>query len=90
MNIAVELDPKIYQKAQKETVFTPIKSAIKKPEKVENDEKKKTKLLLKERKALNHLAKTCSLISSLNNDDLIMMKNVKEKEKERQEKQRGN
>ena len=89
MNIAVELDPKIYKKAQKETVFTPIKNEIKKPEKVQMEEKKQTKLLLKERKALNHLSKTCSLISELNNDDLTMMKNLKQKEIEKNEKQRG-
>ena len=89
MNIAVELDPKIYKKAQKETVFTPIKNEIKKPEKEQMEEKKQTKLLLKERKALNHLSKTCSLISELNNDDIKMMKNLKEKEIEKNEKQRG-
>ena len=90
MNIAVELEPNIYKKAQKETVFTPIKNEIKKPEKEENSEKKRTKLLAKERKALNHLSKTCSLISSLNNDDLTMMKNVREKEAKKEEHQRGN
>lgn len=89
MNIAVELDPKIYKKAQKETVFTPIKNEIKKPEKEQAEEKKQTKLLLKERKALNHLSKTCSLISELNNDDIKMMKSLKEKENEKNEKQRG-
>ena len=89
MNIAVELDSKIYKKAQKETVFTPIKNEIKKPEKEKMEEKKQTKLLLKERKALNHLSKTCSLISELNNDDIKMMKNLKEKEIEKNEKQRG-
>lgn len=89
MNIAVELDPKIYKKAQKETVFTPIKNEIKKPEKEQAEEKKQTKLLLKERKALNHLSQTCLLISNLNNDDLTMMKNLKEKEVEKDEKQRG-
>ena len=89
MNIAVELEPNIYKKAQKETVFTPIKNEIKKPEKEENSEKKRTKLLAKERKALNHLSKTCSLISSLNNDDLTMMKNVREKEAKKEERQRG-
>ena len=89
MNIAVELDPKIYKKAQKEVVFTPIKNEIKKPEKEDKEEKRKTKLLLKERKALNHLSQTCSLISTLNNDDITMMKNIKEKEIEEQERQRG-
>ena len=90
MNIAVELDPKIYDKAQKETVFMPIKNEIRKPENKQKEEKKRTKLLLKERKALNHLSKTCSLISNLNNDDLTMMKNLKEKEIEKEEKQREN
>lgn len=90
MNIAVELDPKIYNRAQKETVFTPIKNEIRKPEKQENENKKKTKLRFKERKALNHLSNMCSLISSLNNDDLTMMKNIKEKERNIEEKQREN
>ena len=87
MNIAVELDPKIYKKAQKEVVFTPIKNEIKKPEKEDKVEKRRTKLLLKERKALNHLSQTCSLISTLNNDDITMMKNIKEKEIEQKERQ---
>lgn len=73
MNIAVELDPKIYNKAQKETVFTLIKMKLK-TRKRKMEEKKQTKLLAKERKALNHLSKTCSLISELNNDDLTMIK----------------
>ena len=49
-----------------------------KPEKEDKVEKRRTKLLLKERKALNHLSQTCSLISTLNNDDITMMKNIKE------------
>ena len=90
MNIAIELDQKIYNKVQKEVVFAPIRNEIRKPNREVQEEKKRTKLLLKERKALNHLSKTCSLISGMNNDDIIMMKNVKEKEKEVQEKQREN
>ena len=90
MNIAVELDPNIYNKVQKEDVFLPIRNEIKKPQKLENEKKRRTKLLLKERKALNHLSKTCSLINSMNNEDLATFKNVKEKEKEEQEKQREN
>ena len=90
MNIAVELDPTVYNKAQKEDVFIPIKNSIKKPQRIANELKRKTKLLLKERKALNHLSKTCSLINSLNNEDIEMMKNIKAKEKETEEKQREN
>ena len=90
MNIAVELDQNIYNKVQKEDVFLPIRNEVKKPQKLENELKRRTKLLLKERKALNHLSKTCSLINSMNNEDLATFKNVKEKEKEEQEKQREN
>ncbi len=90
MNIAIELDSSIYNKVQREDVFTPIKNRIKKPEKKIQEEKRRTKLLLKERKVLNHLSKTCSLISGLNNDDITVFKNVKERELEKEEKQREN
>ena len=90
MNIAIELEPSIYDKVQKENVFMPIKNNLRKPEKALRGEKRRTKLLLKERKALNHLSKTCSLTSSLNNNDLIMMKNLKEKKILKEEKQREN
>ena len=80
MNIAIELDPKIYDRVQKETVFIPIKNDLRKPEYKIKEEKKRTKLSIKERKALNHLSKTCLLISSLNNDDLAIMKKIKEKD----------
>ena len=88
INLAIDLDPKIYNKVKKEKVFMPIINEIRKPGIEKREEKKRTKLLLKERKALNHLSKTCSLISSLNNDDIKMMKNIKEKEAEKEIKQR--
>ncbi len=90
MNIAIELDPKLYDKMQKETVFTPIKNEVKKPEKEKREEIKKTKLLLKEKRALNHLSRTCSLTSELNNDDLTMMKNLGKNYIAKEEKQREN
>lgn len=90
MNIAIELDPKIYDKAQKEKVFIPIKNEMRKPDSKQREQKKKNRMLLKERRALNHLSKTCSLISNLNNDDLTMMRNLKEKEIEKEDRQRGN
>ena len=90
MNIAVELDPSIYNKVQKENVFLPIINDIRKPEKENIFEKKESKLLFKERKTLKHLSRTCSLINNLNNDDLKIMKNIKEKEIKQNEKQREN
>lgn len=83
MNIAIELEPNLYKKVEKETFFTPIINEIRKPKKIENTQKNnKKKLSLKEIKALNHLSKTCSLISSLNNDDLKIMRNLMQKQKE--------
>ena len=89
MNIAVELEPNMYKKVQKENVFTPIKADIKKPEKERNEERKKNKMLLKEKKAINHLSKICSLSSSLNNEDIAMMKKIRENERERDDYQRS-
>ena len=39
MNIAIELDPKIYDRVQKETIFIPIKNNLKSP--IKNEEKTK-------------------------------------------------
>ena len=89
MNIAVELEPNIYKKVQKENLFTPIKADIKKPEKERNEERKKNKMLLKEKKAINHLSKISSLSSSLNNEDIAMMKKIREYERERDDYQRS-
>lgn len=90
MNIAIELDPNIYNKVQRENVFTPIKNNLIKPDRLRKEERKRIKLSIKERKALNHLSKTCSLISNLNHNDLTMMKNLKEKEIKKEQRQREN
>ena len=89
MNIAVELEPNMYKKVQKENVFMPIKADIKKPEKEKNEERKKNRMLLKEKKAINHLSKICSLSSSLNNEDIAMMKKIRENERRRDDYQRS-
>lgn len=90
MNVAIQLEPKLYDKIQKETVFMPIMKNISVPTKEEIDSKKESKLDKKQRKITKHLSKTCSLVSSLNNDDIKTMVNVKKKEKEIEEKQREN
>lgn len=90
MNIAIELEPNIYDRVQKENVFLSIINNIRKPKKENSIEKKRKKLLYKERKALSHLSRTCALISNLNNDDLKTIKNIKEKEIKQNEKQREN
>ena len=92
MNIAIDLEPKIYLKVQKETVFTPIMNEIRKPKQIEKKENKnrnkRRKLSLKEIKAINHLSKTCSLISNLNNDDIKIMRNLMQQQKQVKEQQR--
>ena len=90
MNVAIDLEPKMYDRAQKEPVFLPIKKEINKPDKSRQIDKPKKQLLPEEKRAINHLSKTCALVSSLNNDDLRMMQNVKTREKQMREKQRGN
>ena len=90
LNLAIELDPKMYDRVQKENIFTPIKQNVKVPTDEERKNARKNKMSKKEKKAMNHLAKTCMLVSSLNNDDIKMMLNVKQKEKEVKQKQREN
>lgn len=79
MNLAVELDPSMYKKMQRENLFSTIKAYVRKPN--GDKELRKNKMKLQEKKAINHLSKTCSLITSLNNEDVEMMKKVKENEK---------
>lgn len=89
MNVAIGLDPKLYNKAQKENVFTPIKQEIIEPTEEARQSAKKNELPPKDKRCINHLSKTCTLVSSLNNDDIKMMANVKKREKQKkQERQR--
>jgi len=83
MNIAVKLEPKIYDKVQKDTVFMPIKQEIEEPTPEEKENNRSENIPPQERKAINHLSKICALVSSLNNDDLKIMKNIKERQKDK-------
>lgn len=90
MNVAIGLDPKLYEKAQKETVFTPIQQEMIEPTEEARESARKNKLPPKDRKTMNHLSKTCTLVSRLNNDDIKMMANVKKKQnRQMRDKQRG-
>ena len=90
MNVAIGLDPKLYEKAQKDTVFTPIQQEMIEPTEEARESARKNKLPPKDRKTMNHLSKTCTLVSRLNNDDIKMMANVKKKQnRQMKDKQRG-
>lgn len=79
MNVAVELDPKVYKQAQKDPVFEPIREEIEPPkEKQEETVIKKKNLTKKEKEVNKHLMKTCILVKNLSNEDIQIIKNNKE------------
>lgn len=80
MNLAIELDPEEYARMAKDPIFIPIKNEIRKPENEKQNKKKK--LTYKEIKSNEHLENTCLLMGNLNNNDITMMKNIKNRDKE--------
>lgn len=75
MNLAIELDPEEYIRMSKNPIFIPIKNEIRKPD--GKKQKKKKKLKSKEILSNKHLENTCLLMGNLNNNDIIMMKNIR-------------
>lgn len=96
MNVAVQLDEKSYKLMQKDPLFTPIKQEVIPPPKVQEEyhkeeEKvttKKTKKSQKEKKVDKHLTKMCILVENLSSDDIKIIRNQKEKQIEKEEKQK--
>lgn len=87
MNVAVQLDPKVYKQAQRNPVFTPIKEKINPPE--ENKENEKNKTLSKKEKSVNrHLMKTCILVKNLSKEDIRNAKANRQNEIDIDEKQK--
>lgn len=87
MNVAVQLDPKVYKQAQRDPVFTPIKEKINPPE--ENKENEKNKTLPKKEKSVNrHLMKTCILVKNLSKEDIRNAKANRQNEIDIDEKQK--
>lgn len=87
MNVAVQLDPKVYKQVQRDPVFTPIKEKINPPE--ENKENEKNKTLSKKEKSVNrHLMKTCILVKNLSKEDIRNAKANRQNEIDIDEKQK--
>lgn len=87
MNVAVQLDPKVYKQAQRDPVFTPIKEKINPPE--ENKENEKNNTLSKKEKSVNrHLMKTCILVKNLSKEDIRNAKANRQNEIDIDEKQK--
>lgn len=87
MNLAVQLDPKVYKQAQRDPVFTPIKEEINPPEEKEQDTKS-SHLSKEEKKVNRHLMKTCILVKNLSKEDIQTIKNSKQNQIDKEEKQK--
>ena len=87
MNLAVQLDPKVYKQAQRDPVFTPIKEEINPPEEKEQDTKS-SQLSKEEKKVNRHLMKTCILVKNLSKEDIQTIKDSKQNQIYKEEKQK--
>lgn len=81
LNVAIEVDPYMYKKAEIEPLFIPIKSYINFPN-LEEVEKRKSTLTKKEKKVQKHLEETTKLIGKLSHNE---QKIIKDKDLEKQE-----
>ena len=88
MNVAVELDPKVYKQAQRDPIFVKIKEEIKPPKEEKTKKVYKNALSKKEKDVNRHLMKTCILVKSLNKDDLQFRNMTKQNMIEKDEKQK--
>lgn len=70
INVAIELDPTMYKKADEEPLFIPIKSYINYPKVEDMEEERPTKLNKKQKKAHKHLEETSKLTTKLGNIDI--------------------
>lgn len=86
MNVAIELDPKIYKQVQKDPLFNPIKQQINQP--IETNKKQYKLLNQKEKNVNKHLMKTCILVKNLNKKDIQNVKINNKIKFEKNEKQK--
>lgn len=86
LNVAIEIDSRVYKEAENQSIFIPIMKNIKVPN-LENtlNNKKISKLTSKERKTNKHLKDTYYLVTRLNNSDMATFKNNKNKEIKKEE-----
>ena len=86
LNIAIDLDNSLYEKAIEEPIFIPIKGYISYPNIEDEDiEQKSDRITKKEKKIINHLEETYKLVGKLNYKEIgIKYNNIKNKIEERQ------
>lgn len=68
LNVAIEVDPYIYKKAEAEPIFIPIKAYMNFPN-LEEAEPKKVNLTKKEQKTQKHLEETTKLVGKLSHNE---------------------
>ena len=83
LNVAIEIDPYMYKKAEKEPVFIPIKAHMNFPN-LEEVEEKPVELTKKEKKVQKHLEETTKIVGKLSRNDLNIKNQNKEIRKDRQ------
>ena len=81
LNIAIDLDKKIYKKAMEEPIFIPIKGYINYPDLDEDEiEEQEEKKISKSEKVRKHLKETYNIVGKLNYKELgVRYSNTKEK-----------
>lgn len=78
INIAIELDSKVYKEIEGQSIFAPIIKHIKLPDFNTTLNKPILKeLSKKEKMTQKHLKETYYLVNKLNNNDIKMIKNIK-------------
>lgn len=88
LNKAVELEPKLMKKVNKEEIFIPIKAYILKSENKEKNERKK--IGEKEQEVKNHLEETLEKVKKLDNRRSYFTVKKEEKEEIKKEEQKEN
>ena len=77
LNVAIEIDPYMYKKAEKEPVFIPIKAHMNFPN-LEEVEPKPLELTKKEKKVQKHLEETTKIVGKLSRNEQTNKKEYKE------------
>lgn len=80
LNTAIQMEPKFAQRALEDPVFIPIQRYIHIPQNIEEKiEEKKTKLKIREKRAIDHLEKTYYLVGKISKNDIKNIKVIDEK-----------
>lgn len=86
LNVAIEIEPKLYKKVDEEPLFIPIKTYINFPN-LEDAQDIPVETTEKEQKAQEHLEKTMKLVGKLSNNTIKVKKDKKIEKEEQKEKE---